>query len=495
MDMDFEISRLLGYALDKGLIDYRDRYYGLNRVLDYLDLDGIDLIDAAYRGEKIFEILDVFRLWAIENDFVNQSPVELDLFDTGLMACLVKSPSELERDFKENYRKSPKLATDSFYDFSIATNYIREDRVKKDLKWKYPSEYGPIDISINLSKPEKDPRDIIKAKALKSSSYPKCPLCKENEGYRGRLNHPARGNHRLIALDLEGEEWYMQYSPYIYYREHSIVFKGQHEPMKIEEASFRRLLAFVEAFPHYFVGSNADLPIVGGSILSHDHFQAGNYSFTMAEAREENRRSLGKVELSTLCWPMSVIRLRGQDKKDLVDWASRILENWRSYDNRELGIISRTDEDHNTITPIARFREGFFELDLVLRNNRRTESRPMGLFHPREDYHHIKKENIGLIEVMGLAVLPARLKDEMEELKPYLLEGNLDGLPEDLELHRDWAAGLLEKYRFNSSNIDGILEEEIGRVFLKVLLDAGVFKRDEKGQKEFRRALDLLVEG
>jgi UDPglucose--hexose-1-phosphate uridylyltransferase len=410
------------------------------------------------------------------------------------MGCLMPRPSEVVSKFSELYLEDKKKATDYYYSLSRNSNYIRTDRVKKDLKWKTSTEYGEIDITINLSKPEKDPKAIAAAKDLPSSSYPKCLLCKENEGYAGRINHPARQNHRVIPITLNNEKWFFQYSPYVYYNEHCIIFKGEHEPMKISKETFVRLLDFTERFPHYFIGSNADLPIVGGSILSHDHFQGGNYEFAMANARVEKEFRVDKfkdVKVGRIKWPMSVIRLEGDNKKSVMEAAYYIHTKWRDYSDETVGILAYTDGiPHNTVTPIARMRLGKFQLDLVLRNNRTTEEYPHGIFHPHKELHHIKKENIGLIEVMGLAVLPARLKTELKDLEYYLVnKDNIKNIgEEELVKHKEWCMEIASKYdNINNSNVKEILQKEVGNKFSKVLEHAGVFKKDESGKDAFDR--------
>jgi UDPglucose--hexose-1-phosphate uridylyltransferase len=414
------------------------------------------------------------------------------------MGLLVLPPSEVIRTFWEHYETSPKEATDYYYKLSQDSDYIRRYRVKKDKKWKAETEYGTLDITINLSKPEKDPRDIAKAKLLKPSGYPKCLLCKENEGYAGGLNHPARQNHRIIPLQIDGQPWGFQYSPYVYYNEHCIVFNSEHIPMKIDRSAFQKLFSFVRQFPHYTIGSNADLPIVGGSILSHEHFQGGNYEFPMARAKVEETftiQGFEEVSVGIVKWPMSVLRLAGEDENRLVDLGDKILTAWRGYSDGAAEIFSETEgEPHNTITPIVRKRGKVYELDLVLRNNRTTKEHPLGLFHPHAKLHHIKKENIGLIEVMGLAVLPARLKGEMELLAEYILEKKDIRSCESIEKHADWVERFLPKYsEITKETIDGILEKEIGLVFSKVLEDAGVYKRTKKGREEFKKFVEILA--
>ena len=420
-----------------------------------------------------------------------------DLFDTRIMGLLTPLPSIVRSHFNSLYQEDSKKATDYFYKLSQDTNYIRTDRIAKDEKWVTDTEYGPIDITINLSKPEKDPRDIARAGAVKSTGYPSCLLCKENEGFAGNLSHPARQNHRVIPIRLDGEQYFLQYSPYVYYNEHCIIFNEEHRPMKIDQAVFKKLLEFVKMFPHYTAGSNADLPIVGGSILSHDHFQGGGYVFAMAKAPYESEFVIPGYEDLTagiVRWPMSVIRLSGTDTDRIIALADVILNKWREYTDEEAFIYAYTDnEPHNTITPIARKRGDKFELDLVLRNNITTEEHPLGVYHPHAKLHHIKKENIGLIEVMGLAVLPARLKGEMAHLKEAILAGKDLRADEELAKHADWVDEFRPKYdAITAENIDGIVEKEIGLVFMQVLEDAGVYKRTEEGQKAFDRFVKSL---
>ncbi len=413
------------------------------------------------------------------------------------MNCLVPRPAQVQAAFAEKYKASPKEATDYYYKLSQDSDYIRRYRVKKDMKWKVDSRYGEIDITINLSKPEKDPKAIAAAKHAKASSYPKCLLCMENEGYAGRLNHPARENHRIIPVTINDSKWGFQYSPYVYYNEHCIVFNGQHVPMKIDRAAFIKLFDFIKQFPHYFLGSNADLPIVGGSILSHDHFQGGNYTFAMAKAPIEKSVTIPgyeDVEAGIVKWPLSVLRIRNQDEKRLIDLADHVLGAWRGYTDEDAFIFAETDgEPHNTITPIARKVGDTYELDLTLRNNITTEEHPLGVYHPHAQYHNIKKENIGLIEVMGLAVLPARLKEEMEILADYLVDGKDIRSNEKIEKHADWAEAFLPKYDgINRENVMDVLKEEIGITFTHVLEDAGVYKCTEEGRHAFLRFIDTL---
>ena len=496
-----EIKKLLRYALENELISNFDINYTKNRLLEILNLDNFE--DPKVNNEylDLDEILENILNWANENKLLeNDSIVYRDLFDTKIMGCLIGRPSQIIDKFNYLYRESPKKATNYFYDLSNKSNYIRWSRVQKDLKWKTQTEYGDLDITINLSKPEKDPKVIAMAKNMSSSSYPKCLLCKENEEYKGRINHPARQNLRLIPLKLNNEEWYLQYSPYVYYNEHCIVLKGEHDPMKISKQTFIRLLDFVEEFPHYFLGSNADLPIVGGSILTHDHFQGGNYEFPMAKAPIEEFYKINRfesVKVGRVRWPMSVIRLQGKNKEELVNLSDYILSKWREYSDNNLEINSNTQGiPHNTITPIVRRRDNFFEMDLVLRNNRTSDEYEDGIFHPHKELHHIKKENIGLIEVMGLAVLPARLKDEIQELIPYILkEKDISLLQKDkiLNKHVNWINEFAVKYpNINVKNINEIINKEVGLKFEKVLEHAGVYKRDIKGIEGFSKFIKSL---
>lgn len=498
-NIELNILELVDYGIEKALIEERDSIYVINRVLDLLKLVEFRGLDCKIEDKrKIADILENFRQYAVKENIVEDDSLEvLDLFDTQIMDTLIKRPSEIEKDFWGLYETSPKAATEYYYNFAKDTNYIREDRVKKDIKWVQKTEYGDLDITINMSKPEKSSRSIAKEKLIKTSSYPKCLLCKENEGYAGRIGYPARDNHRIIEMDLNDENWFMQYSPYVYYNEHCIVLKGSHDPMMITGETFKRLLDFVALFPHYILGSNADLPIVGGSILSHDHFQGGGYTFSMAKAKELNLQTLENgIEVSTLKWPMSVVRLKGENIEDLVELSAGVLAKWIDYSDESVDIISHTEETrHNTITPVARFRDGKFEIDLVLRNNRCDEMSPGGIFHPRSEYHNIKRENIGVIEVMGLAVLPSRLKKEMESVKQFLLSDQLEAikLDQDLNKHYDFALKLKEKYDINKVDLEKVIEDEIGMIFLQVLKDAGVFKDTEKGQEAFTRCMDELL--
>ena len=490
------IRQLTDYGLRTGLVNKEDEIYTVNRLLELLEIEAYE--DRPAPEAELEDILKALLDYAVETGVMKEDGIVYrDLFDTKLMGALTGRPSEIISKFWELYQKSPRQATDFYYQFSQDTDYIRRYRIKKDQKWATPTEYGDLDITVNLSKPEKDPKAIAAAKLAKQSGYPKCLLCMENVGYAGRINHPARQNHRVIPVTINGQPWGFQYSPYVYYNEHCIVFNREHTPMKIEKDTFRKLFDFVRQFPHYFVGSNADLPIVGGSILSHDHFQGGHYTFAMEKAEvEESFRVKGyeDVEAGIVRWPMSVIRLRAADSSRIVELADHILTAWRRYTDEEAFIFAYTDgEPHNTITPIARRNGELYEMDLVLRNNITTEECPLGVYHPHNELHHIKKENIGLIEVMGLAVLPARLKEEMELLKEYLIQGKDVRAEASLEKHADWVDGFRGKYpEFTNENTEKILQDEIGIVFKKVLEDAGVYKRTEEGRKFFRRFLDSL---
>lgn len=503
-----QIRKLVAYGQVSGLIKTCDKSYIINRLLELLQLDDYfestdvsqsTIDDMVKQGDiDLEQILSFILDYAQEQGILKENSItERDLFDTRIMGLLVPYPSTVIDQFNIRYERSPKEATDYYYQFSQSTDYIRRYRIKKDIKWSTHTEYGEIDITINLSKPEKDPKAIAAAKYAKQSGYPKCLLCKENVGYAGRANHPARQNHRIIPVTICGQSWSFQYSPYVYYNEHCIVFNNEHTPMKIDKAAFQKLLDFVALFPHYFVGSNADLPIVGGSILTHDHFQGGNYEFAMAKAQIEKKFSIkgfDQVELGIVKWPMSVIRLSSKRKDSLVELADHILSKWRSYSDESVSIFAQTKgELHNTITPIARKRGECYELDLVLRNNLTTKEHPEGLFHPHAELHHIKKENIGLIEVMGLAILPPRLKEEMELLKNYILEGNYLQTNELIMKHAHWVEAFLPKYdRITQENIDEIIQDEIGKVFQKVLEHAGVYKRTQEGQAAFERFIKGL---
>ena len=491
------IKKLVTYGMETGLISEEEKIYSTNLILDVLKLDDYEAPEENYEKVELEPVLKELLDYAVEKGLIEDSVVYRDLFDTRLMNCLVPRPSQVIKTFKEKYAASPEEATNYYYKLSRDSDYIRRYRVCKDMKWVTKTEYGDIDITINLSKPEKDPKAIAAAKLAKQSGYPKCQLCRENEGYAGRTNHPARENHRIIPITINGGQWGFQYSPYVYYNEHCIVFNGQHVPMKVERATFVKLFDFIKLFPHYFIGSNADLPIVGGSILSHDHFQGGNYEFAMAKApveREFTVKGYEDVKAGIVKWPLSVIRLSCTDEKRIIDLADHILKAWRGYTDEEAYVFAETDgEPHNTITPIARKRGDMYELDLALRNNITTPECPFGLYHPHNELHHIKKENIGLIEVMGLAVLPSRLKEEMEILSDYIVDGKDIRSNEKIEKHADWVDEFRPKYPvINAENVDAVIKEEIGIVFKKVLEDAGVFKRDAKGQAAFDRFTGTL---
>ncbi|MDV3428950.1 MAG: UDP-glucose--hexose-1-phosphate uridylyltransferase [Bacillota bacterium] len=495
-----EIERLLSFGLNKNLMAKEDVIYTRNKLLEILKLNDYEIAEVQDENlETPAPILDNILNWCFQNGILeSNTPVYRDLLDAKIMDTLVDKPSVVINKFYSLYEKSPSQATDYFYSLSKASDYIRVDRIKKNLEWKAKTDYGDLDITINLSKPEKDPKAIAAARNIKAASYPKCLLCKENEGYAGRLNHPARENHRIIPVKLGGKDWFFQYSPYVYYNEHCIVLNGEHVPMKISKETFDRLLEFTEKFPHYFIGSNADLPIVGGSILSHDHFQGGNYIFPMAKAETERSisfKGFPDIEAGIVKWPMSVLRIKGNSKERISKLSDIILSSWREYSDTTAEIHSHTgDTPHNTITPICRRRESSYEMDLVLRNNRTSKEHPLGIFHPHSEVHNIKKENIGLIEVMGLAVLPARLKDELELLSKYLIDKSLDITKEpDLIKHEEWYKYLINKYdNVNRDNVNQILKQEVGSTFMTVLEHAGVYKRNSKGQAAFIRFINSI---
>ena len=496
------IKKLVEYGIETGLTPECERIYTTNLLLEMFHEDSYEDVEVQKipvddDGEGLEQVLSELLAEAVKRGIIEDSIGYRDLFDTKMMNCLLPRPAQVQKEFWEHYGHSPEEATAYYYKFSRDSDYIRRYRVKKDMKWKVDSPYGEIDITINLSKPEKDPKAIAAAKNAKNNSYPKCQLCMENEGYAGRLDHPARENHRIIPITINGGEWGFQYSPYVYYNEHCIVFNGQHIPMKIDRAAFTKLFDFVKQFPHYFLGSNADLPIVGGSILSHDHFQGGNYTFSMAKAPVEKEVTIPgyeDVECGIVKWPLSVLRIRHKDEKRLIELADHVLGAWRGYTDEAAFIYAETDgEPHNTITPIARKVGDVYELDLTLRNNITTEEHPLGVYHPHAQYHNIKKENIGLIEVMGLAVLPARLKEELEILADYLVEGKDIRSNEKIEKHADWVAGFLPKYsEISRENVMDILKEEVGQTFVHVLEDAGVYKCNEEGRKAFLRFIETL---
>ena len=492
MERDQAIAKLISYALDKELIQPEEKIWAVNALLEALELDGCTLPEEAACGEEeLPQVLDALLDDAYARGVLKEnSIVYRDLFDTKLMGALTPRPAQVIGKFQALREQDPKKATDWYYRFSQDTNYIRRDRIAKDVQWKTETEYGELDITINLSKPEKDPKAIAAARNLPASNYPRCQLCAENEGYAGRVNHPARQNHRIVPITINNSPWFLQYSPYVYYNEHCICFNQEHTPMKIDRACFGKLLDFVRQYPHYFVGSNADLPIVGGSILAHDHFQGGRYTFAMATAPVETPVTFAGYEDVTagiVKWPMSVIRISSENPERLVDLADKILLSWRGYTDEDAFIYAETDgEPHNTITPIARMRDGKYELDLVLRNNITTEEYPLGVYHPHQELHHIKKENIGLIEVMGLAVLPARLKEELAQVADCLANGGDLRAQETTEKHADWAEGFKTKYEsITKDNAWDIVQYETGLVFAKVLEHAGVYKRTAEGKEQF----------
>lgn len=496
--INYEINRLINFATQQGLICDEDKIYSTNMLIGLLGINEFEINDISETLATPTPILSNILDYAVEKNMIENTVTERDLFDTKVMNCVMPRPSEVINKFKELYCISPEKATKYYYNLSIASNYIRKDRIDKNIVWKAPTEYGDLDITINLSKPEKDPRDIAKAKLVKSSSYPKCLLCKENEGFYGNMNHPARQTHRIIPMNFNNNKWFLQYSPYTYYNEHCIILNSEHIPMKISRQTFSNLLSFTDVLPHYFAGSNADLPIVGGSILSHDHYQGGYYTFAMETALIEKNYYISgyeDIQIGRVKWPMSVIRISSENKNKLVDLADHILTSWRAYSDESVDILSHTgNEPHNTITPIGRKREGKYELDLVLRNNRTSKEHPLGIFHPHSEVHHIKKENIGLIEVMGLAVLPARLKEELSLLKDYLLSNTKDiSKDEVVAKHSDWYNYIIKKYSdINEDNAEDILRKEVGLKFLEVLNHAGVFKRDSEGSAGFDRFINTL---
>lgn len=494
MERNQAIAQLISYALEKRLIQPEDRMWTVNTLLEALALDGCALPEELPPAGELSAALDALLDDAVERGVLKENTVTYrDLLDTRLMGILTPRPSQVIGQFRSLYRQAPEKATDWYYQFSQDTNYIRRDRIARDVQWKVETEYGQLDITINLSKPEKDPKAIAAARNLPASAYPRCQLCAENEGYAGRVNHPARQNHRIIPITINGSPWYLQYSPYVYYNEHCICLNREHTPMKIDRACFGKLLDFVRQFPHYFVGSNADLPIVGGSILAHDHFQGGRYTFAMERAPVETPFTFPgyeDVRAGIVKWPMSVVRLTCADPERLIDLADKILLSWRSYTDREAMILAETGgEPHNTITPIARRRGENYELDLVLRNNLTTPEHPLGLYHPHAELHHIKKENIGLIEVMGLAVLPARLKAELAAVADKLVSG--EDLRDDplTASHADWAEEFRNRYALTAGNALDVVYHEVGLVFAKVLEHAGVYARTPEGQEAFLRFL------
>ena len=491
------VKKLVAYGLETGLIEKEDEIFARNRILEILHIDEYTADDSECVCENLEETLGELLTYAVEKELIGDDITSKDLFDTKLMSALVPRPGEVIRKFRDLYKKSPLEATDYYYKLSQDTDYIRRYRIVKDLKWKCDTAYGELDITVNLSKPEKDPKAIAAAKNAKQSSYPKCMLCIENEGYAGRMNHPARQNHRIIPIEIDGTQWGFQYSPYVYYNEHCIVFNSLHTPMKIDKSAFKKLFDFVKLFPHYFVGSNADLPIVGGSILAHEHFQGGNYEFPMAKAdcdKYYTIKGFEDISVGIVNWPMSVLRLSGSDTDRLVELGDVILTAWRAYTDADAFIFAETDGvPHNTITPIARKRGDKYELDLVLRNNITTQEHPDGVYHPHKELHNIKKENIGLIEVMGLAVLPSRLKKELAMVCDAIIDGSDLTKTDETAKHAEWVASFKDKYDFTEENVDAIVKDEAGKVFAKCLEHAGVYKRDEKGMAAFEKFISTLA--
>lgn len=492
-----EINNVIEYGIKNNLIDELDKIYIRNKILEVLKLYSFEVSEDVEdkEVENIERTLDNILDWAVEKGLIENNITERDLLDTKIMGVIIPRPSEVIKEFNRIYKESPIKSTDYYYNLSKKSNYVRTKRVEKDLKWKVETDMGNLDITINMSKPEKDPKEIEKALKIKQESYPKCLLCKECEGYEGRLNYPARGNHRLIPLELNNEEWFLQYSPYVYFNEHSILLKGEHLPMSINKDTFVELLDFTDKFKHYFIGSNADLPIVGGSILTHDHYQCGKYEFAIENAKSIKEFKISgfeNVEAAIIKWPLSVIRLRGNNKKELVDLSKVILDKWKKYSDEELDILAFSDEtSHNTITPIARYKNNKFEMDLVLRNNRTSKKYPDGIFHPHKELHHIKKENIGLIEVMGLAVLPSRLKLEIEEIKKYLIGEEFEEAK--VKAHIEWVNEIKQNERsIDVNNVEDIIKIEIGNVFLEVLKHCGVFKISDSGLQGFEKFINSI---
>ena len=494
--MNKAINRLINFGLKQHLIEKTDVDYAVNLLSDLLKLNDFTLEDVNEDLPTATPILEDMLDYACEKGIIENSITERDLFDTRIMNCLMPRNSEVIKRFYDDYEVSSKEATDHYYALSIASNYIRKDRTDKNIRFKSDYKYGTFEITINLSKPEKDPKDIAKAKLVKSSGYPKCLLCKENVGFSGDINRAARQTHRIIPLCLDGDQYYLQYSPYVYYNEHCIVFNEKHIPMVINQDTFRHLFAFIDMFPHYMLGSNAVLPIVGGSILTHDHYQGGSYHFPIEDAKTIKEIKLDNYKdltIEVLNWPLSAIRATSYNKEELIQFSEHTLEEWRKYENEDLDIIPRSGETlHHTITPIARKKDGQYQIDLVLRNNRTNDEYPDGIFHPHQEHHHIKKENIGLIEVMGLAVLPARLKNEMELLKQCLLKKKTIDCDESLEKHQQWFEELIAKHQFNEENVDQILKDEIAVKFVKVLENAGVFKMNDEGIEAFIKFVEGL---
>ncbi|MGL5440245.1 MAG: UDP-glucose--hexose-1-phosphate uridylyltransferase [Filifactoraceae bacterium] len=495
MEIYKNISALVNYSIKNNLLESGDRVYVINRLLDLLGLEEYKEYNVEINAKYTSELLEPIIEYALAEGIIKVNTTTYrDIFDAKIMDILMDRPTSVISKFQRNFDISPRLATDEYYRMSVNSNYIRKDRTDKNIIYKVDTEYGNMDITINISKPEKDPKDIAFSRN-KKSNYPSCLLCVENEGYSGTVSHPARGNHRIIPIELDGREWFFQYSPYVYYNEHCIIFDKNHVSMVISGETFNLMMDFVSKFKHYFVGSNSDLPIVGGSILNHNHFQGGSYNFPMAEALSEKKYEKWEVlgvKVERIKWPMSVIRITGKDYKSVAVCSTKIFEAWKCYNDESVGIISCTGGvRHNTITPIARYRNGFYECDVVLRNNRTDDEHPTGIFHLREELHHIKKENIGLIEVMGLAVLPGRLVGELEFCKDYILTGNKDNI-NNFKIHLPWVENMKNKYQFTKENIDEIFKLEIGRKFAEGLEDCGVFKRDNSGMKAFDRFVESL---
>lgn len=490
--MNTRINQLLDYGLKNSMITEDDVAYSANLLLDLLKIDTFERVES--EPASIYDILDDLLAYSVEKGLIDDNTTEKDLFDTRIMNCIMPRPKEVVETFKSLYERDPQEATQYFYDLSIHSNYIRKSRTDKNIKFNHFYKYGDIQITINLSKPEKDPKEIAKAKLVKSSGYPKCLLCKENVGFAGHMNHPARQTHRIIPVNLNGRSYFLQYSPYVYYNEHCILFNGEHVPMVINRHSFENLIAFTEQFPHYMAGSNADLPIVGGSILTHDHYQGGRHHFPMEDATVLEERMIKGVKVQMLNWPLSTLRLTSENKEAVIDLAETILNQWIDYSDESVDILSHTDGTrHNTVTPIARRQGQAYQMDIVLRNNRTSDEHPLGIFHPHAMHHHIKKENIGLIEVMGLAVLPARLKDELELIKKCLLNEMDFEKVEVLQKHKEWFE-YLKGYEFDENSIDTFIEKEVTKKFVAVLEDAGVYKMNDTGIAAFKRFVDTLGE-
>ena len=499
MSIETDLNRLINYGIKNDLMKRDDIDDVANKLLDLLQIKSFSYVKMTDTNNDISAILDNILSYAKNVGLLATDTIdEYDLFDTKVMGCLMPRPSEVNTKFETLYKLEPKKATDYFYQLSRASNYIRTARIEKDKQWKVKTSYGKIDLTINLSKPEKDPKTIAQAKLIPNGGYPKCLLCKENVGYAGHLAHPARQNHRIVPVTLLDEQWYLQYSPYVYYNEHCIVLKREHEPMEISRLTFERLLEFIAQFKHYFVGSNADLPIVGGSILTHDHFQGGAYEFAMDRAEVLQKFKIPcfpQVGIELLNWPLTTLRLKGEDVEGIADLAEHVLNTWRAYSDPSCDIYAMTGEvPHNTITPIARFREGYYELDLVLRNNRTSDEHPNGIFHPHQKYHHLKKENIGLIEVMGLAILPGRLLLELDILKQALIACDVEILlSSKLDKHQVWFLELREQsIGLDEKEVEELIQQDVGLKFAEILACCGVYKLDEAGLSGIHRFVEVL---